>query len=111
MVRRVSRERVAQVGYGRPRYDALMARMVKRGILEVALTALLLGAAKRSFAVRFRPPEKSYGNSGGGMRFFVACSNAYASSISFGSLHAVPVKLTLNGCGLGSKPAGNAVGP
>ena len=52
-----------------------------------------------------------YGNNGGGMRFFVACSNAYASSISFGSLHAVPVKLTLNGAGFGSKPAGNALAP
>ena len=30
----------------------------------------------------------------GGTRRFVACSNAYASSISRGSLHAVPVKLT-----------------
>ncbi len=29
-----------------------------------------------------------YGVDGGGTRFFVACSNAYASSISFGSLHA-----------------------
>ena len=45
------------------------------------------------------------------MRFFVACSNAYASSISFGSLHAVPVKLTLYGAGFGSNPAGNAFGP
>ena len=45
------------------------------------------------------------------MRFFVACSNANASSINFGSLHAVPVKLTLNGTGLGSNPAGNALAP
>src|SRR5438034_10696505 len=29
----------------------------------------------------------AHGNNGGGTRFFVACSNAYASSISFGSLH------------------------
>ena len=47
-----------------------------------------------------------YGNSGGAARFFVACSNAYASAINLGSLQAVPVKLTLNGAGLGSKPAG-----
>ena len=57
--------------------------------------------------VRYR----GYGKSGGATRRLVACSNAYASSISFGSLHAVPVKLTLNGVGLGSKPAGNAAGP
>ena len=45
------------------------------------------------------------------MRFFVACSNANASATSFGSLHAVPVKLTLNGSGFGSNPAGNAFAP
>ena len=49
-----------------------------------------------------------YGNNGGGTRFFVACSNAYASSISFGSLHAMPVKLTPYGVGFALKPAGNA---
>ena len=36
-----------------------------------------------------------HGNNGGRTRFFVACSNAYASSISFGSLHAVAVNVTL----------------
>ncbi len=45
------------------------------------------------------------------MRRFVACSNAYAISISFGSLHAVPVKLTPYGAGFGSNPAGNALAP
>src|ERR1041384_4735458 len=35
-----------------------------------------------------------YGNCGGAMRFFVACSNAYASSISRGSPHAPPRELT-----------------
>ena len=49
---------------------------------------------------------RPYGKSGGAVRFFVACSNAYASAINLGSLHAVPVKLTLNGADLGSKPAG-----
>jgi hypothetical protein len=53
---------------------------------------------------------RGYGNSGGATRFFVACSNAYASPISFGSLHAVPVNVTLNGDGFGSNPAGNALG-
>src|SRR6476660_5609307 len=46
-------------------------------------------------------------NDGGTLRF-VACSNAYASSRSFGSLQAMPVKLTPYGVGLASKPAGNA---
>jgi hypothetical protein len=41
-----------------------------------------------------RTTNVAYGNNGGGIRFFVACSNAYASSISFGSLHAIPLKLT-----------------
>ena len=54
---------------------------------------------------------RGYGKSGGATRFFVACSNAYASPISFGSLHAVPVNVTLNGDGFGSNPAGNALGP
>jgi hypothetical protein len=57
------------------------------------------------------PPPRRHGNSGGDTRFFVACSNAYASSISFGSLHAVPVNVTLNGEGFGSNPAGDALGP
>ena len=55
--------------------------------------------------------QRDHGNCDGALRRFVACSNAYASAMSFGSLHAVPVKLTLYGCGFGSKPAGNAVGP
>src|SRR5438128_3504047 len=44
----------------------------------------------------------------GATLFFVACSNAYASSINRGSLHASPVKLTPNGEGCASNPAGNA---
>jgi len=47
--------------------------------------------------------SQAYLNSGGGIRFFVACSNAYASSISFGSLHAPPVKLTPYGIGRAPK--------
>ena len=54
---------------------------------------------------------RDYGNPGGGVRFFVACSKANASVISFGSLHAVPVKLTPNGAGFGSNPAGKALAP
>jgi hypothetical protein len=45
---------------------------------------------------------------GGGVRFFVACSNPYARRSRVGSLHAMPVKLTPKGCGFGSKPGGNA---
>ncbi len=44
--------------------------------------------------------------SGGGTRFLVACSKAYAISSSRGSLHARPVKLTPKGDGRASKPAG-----
>ena len=51
--------------------------------------------------------SKDYGNRGGAIRFFVACSNAYANAINLGSLHAVPVKLTLKGTGFGSNPVGN----
>ena len=40
------------------------------------------------------------------MRRFVACSNAYASSMSRPSLHEVPVKLTPNGAGLALNPEG-----
>ena len=38
----------------------------------------------------------------------VACSKAYASSISRGSLHAVPVKPTPKGAGFAWKVAGKA---
>lgn len=48
-----------------------------------------------------------YGNCGGGMRFFVACSNAYANPTSFGSLQAAPVNPIPNGAGFASKPGGN----
>jgi hypothetical protein len=37
----------------------------------------------------------------------VACSNEYANSISRGSLHAIPVKLTPNGAGFGSNVGGS----
>jgi hypothetical protein len=40
-----------------------------------------------------RTEVRLYG-SGGGTRFFVACSNAYAIAMSRGSLQARPVKLT-----------------
>jgi mitochondrial fission protein ELM1 len=43
---------------------------------------------------------------GGGTRRIVACSNAYARPINPGSLQAVPVNVTPNGCGSASKPAG-----
>src|SRR5262249_25935575 len=52
-------------------------------------------------------PATSYGADGGGTRFLVACSNEYASSSSRGSLQAAPVKLTPNGPGFASNPAGN----
>ena len=53
-----------------------------------------------------RVPRVSYGIPGGGTRRIVACSKAYANSISRGSLHAIPAKLTPNGRGFGAKPSG-----
>src|SRR3990170_3246263 len=52
-------------------------------------------------------PAVDYFGSDGGTRLFVACSKAYASSMSLGSLHESPVKLTPYGPGFASKPAGN----
>ena len=49
-----------------------------------------------------------YGVDAGGVRFFVACSNEYASFSNVGSLQAIPVKLTPNGAGLALKLSGNA---
>src|SRR5688572_9535596 len=51
-----------------------------------------------------------YGALGGGTRRLVACSKAYASSISRGSLHAVPVKLTPYGAGCSVNPGGYGFG-
>jgi hypothetical protein len=47
------------------------------------------------------PIASDQGNPGGGVRRFVACSNANASWISYGSLHAPAVKLTPYGAGFG----------
>ena len=47
-----------------------------------------------------------YGIPGGAIRRIVACSNAYATSINRGSLHAIPAKLTPYGRGFGSNPSG-----
>src|SRR5262249_39303860 len=43
----------------------------------------------------------------GATRRFVACSNAYPSSISRASLHAIPVNETPNGAGFAVNPSGN----
>jgi hypothetical protein len=51
--------------------------------------------------------HRHHGIAAGGIRFFVACSKAYANSIRRGSLHASPLKLIPYGIGLASKPAGN----
>src|SRR4051812_14482024 len=61
----------------------------------------------RCFVVPSLRPLR-YGNCAGGTRFFVACSYAYASAISFGSLQAMAVKLTPSGPGRASNPDGNA---
>src|SRR4029079_13008382 len=49
------------------------------------------------------------GRNFGGRRFCVACSNAYASLKSFGSLHARPMKLTPTG-NPKTNPAGTVMG-
>ena len=65
-----------------------------------------------SHAMRRDPPRArlvclcTYGAEGGGIRFLVACSNAYANSMSRGSLHAIPEKLIPYGIGLALKPSG-----
>src|SRR5687767_11644826 len=46
-----------------------------------------------------------YGRTGG-VRRFVRCSNAYASSMRRGSEQAGPVNVTPNGIGFGLKPGG-----
>ena len=53
-----------------------------------------------------RAAKNPQGAEEGGTRFFVACSNAYASSSSFGSLHCAPTNPTPNGAGLALKPGG-----
>ena len=55
--------------------------------------------------------RRDHGNPVGSERRLVACSNANASWMSFGSLHAGPVKLTPYGAGFGTNPAGNAFVP
>src|SRR3989442_16007433 len=52
------------------------------------------------------PSGRGYGNAGGTRRL-VACSKAYPSSMSRGSLQAMPVKLTPNGPGFASNASGN----
>src|SRR5262245_20693492 len=57
-------------------------------------------------AARESGRRDDYGALAGGTRRFVACSNAYASSIRRGSLHAVPAKLTPKGEGFASNACG-----
>src|SRR6185503_20014810 len=79
-------------GQGAVRRQVRVPRLVQRG-----------GEAAAARAVAGR-----HGNEGGDTRRFVACSKAYASAISRGSLQARPVKLTPIGAVLASKPSGNA---
>jgi hypothetical protein len=62
------------------------------------LTALrgeaLCSSPRKGCAAVRKTRGSRYGVLGGATRFFVACSNAYAISISTGSLHAAPVKPT-----------------
>ncbi len=86
---------------GRAEASTLRVRRVYSHELPVAMCGCTNGRRKRQQRVTI------YGNSGGAIRFFVACSNEYASSIRRGSLHAIPVKLTPIGPGFASNPGGN----
>ena len=55
-----------------------------------------------------RAEVRRYGKSGGGTLRFVACSNAYASRSSVGSLHAIPVNVTPYGLGFALNVSANA---
>ena len=61
----------------------------------------------RKSAEQVRSMPRVYGNCGGAIRFFVACSNAYPKPMSFGSVHAAPVKPIPNGAGFALNPGGN----
>jgi len=65
------------------------------------------GTSRAACRAADKRPTRAYRNSGI-TRFLVTCSNAYASSINRGSLHAPPVKLTPYGDGSALNPAGNA---
>lgn len=54
------------------------------------------------------PISIGHGNNGGGIRLFVACSNAYPSFSRVGSLQAIPVKLTPSGADFASNFSGKA---
>jgi len=83
---------------GRTKYQV---PRTKDGSYTETKTVFTSACAERSTTVSMRP-QSSFG----GTRRFVACSNAYAISMSRGSLQAVPVKLTPIGDGFASKPAG-----
>ena len=89
----------------RPSRRPAVARSGRRALRPSRPTSAARRAPSRSL------PPSSHGNRSTFFLFFVTCSNAYAISINFGSLHAVPVKLTLNGAGRGSKLGGKAVVP
>jgi hypothetical protein len=74
---------------------------------EAAATFAAFAFNKKESALSDCSTDGCHGNNGGDTRCFAACSNAYASSMSFGSLHAIPLKLTPNGPGFASNPGGN----
>lgn len=77
-------------------------RDMEAGWSRITSGAMALGAARGG-----RSKVPVYGNDGGGARRLVARSKLYASSISLGSLHAVPVKDTPKGAGFATNPGGN----
>src|SRR5688500_9077391 len=63
--------------------------------------------ADLAVCTRRRCALAAYGALGGGTRRFVACSKAYAISISRPSVHGMLVKLTPYGAGRALNPGGN----
>src|SRR5581483_916621 len=86
--------RLARASRSGDQRDARRARDEPRG-----------GAWAARAAVRIR----HHGVASGGTRFFVACSNAYAISISRGSLHAPATNAAEKGTGFGAKPSGTTI--
>ena len=89
--------------------DRVMGRRFVRDRLDqIPRFVAVAGANERDRSLRQRVEIDLHGNAGGGTLFFVACSNAYASLISVGSLQAMPVNVMPSGAGFASNFSGNA---
>ena len=79
-----------------------------KGAVRGAFTSIDQGVSARVARQARWIASSPHGRSGGGTRFLLACSNAYASAISFGSAHWPPVNAMPYGTGLALNPSGNA---